>query len=79
MDFNYSIDFGEYGYIELEIPPAEDGSYRHEKEAFHFWPRNSVMMAGLPNIDNNFTIGLFMKYTGPNSFEYFADKPDEFE
>lgn len=79
LDFNYSIDFGDYGYMELEIPQADDGGYRHEKEAFHFWPRNTVMMAGLPNIENNFTIGLFMKYTGENSFEYFEGKHDEFE
>lgn len=36
------------------------------------------MLAGLPNIENNFTIGLFMKLKGPNSFEEFKT-PEEFE
>lgn len=73
IDFNYSIDFGEYGYLELEIPPDENGGYRHNPNAFHFWPRKQIMLAGLPNIENNFTIGLFMKLRGPNSYEEFKD------
>lgn len=36
------------------------------------------MLAGLPNIENNFTIGLFMRLRGPNSFEEFKDA-DQFE
>lgn len=78
IDFNYSIDFGEYGYIELEIPPDEKGQYRHNPNAFHFWPRKQIMLAGLPNIENNFTIGLFMKLRGPNSFSEFKDS-NQFE
>lgn len=78
IDFNYSIDFGEYGYIELEIPPNEKGEFRHDPNAFHFWPRKQILLAGLPNIENNFTIGLFMKLRGQNSFEDFKDA-DTFE
>ncbi len=36
------------------------------------------MLAGLPNIENNFTIGLFMKLRGLNSFEDFKS-PEHFE
>lgn len=36
-------------------------------------------MWAMPNRDGSLNIGLYMKLEGPNSFEYFKDKYDEFE
>lgn len=58
-----------HGYKELTIPPAEDGSWRMEKNALHIWPRKSFMMIALPNPDGSFTCTLFWEFKGPRSFE----------
>ena len=68
QNFNYSQNFLEYGYKELEIPPAEDGGFRMEKNALHIWPRNNYMMIALPNTDGSFTLTLFYPFEGRESF-----------
>jgi kynurenine 3-monooxygenase len=68
--FNYSQHYLEYGYKELHIPPAEDGSHRIDKHALHIWPRGQFMMIALPNVDGSFTVTLFLPYEGGEaSFE----------
>lgn len=79
LDFNFSVEFGEYGYIELDIPVDEHGNNRTHDQVFHFWPRKGVMMAGFPNPEQNHTIGLFMKTKGENSFESFGGNAEKFE
>lgn len=71
-----SQNYLEYGYKELTIPPAADGSMRMEKNALHIWPRGNYMMIALPNIDNTFTCTLFMPFEGQNSFEKLKTKED---
>jgi kynurenine 3-monooxygenase len=63
-DFTISQSDLEYGYKELSIPPAGDGSFRMEKNALHIWPRGSYMMIALPNTDGSFTVTLFYPYEG---------------
>ncbi len=59
----------EYGYKELNIPPAKNGNCMMEKNALHIWPRGKYMMIALPNTDHTFTCTLFMPFEGENSFE----------
>ena len=66
---DYSQSYLPHGYKELTIPPAEDGSWRMEKNALHIWPRKSFMMIALPNPDGSFTCTLFWEFAGPRSFE----------
>ena len=69
--FSHSIEWLPHGYKELSIPPAEDGSWRIEKNALHIWPRGGFMLIALPNLDGSFTLTLFLDYKskeGP-SFE----------
>ncbi len=86
-NFNYSQSFLEYGYKELEIPPAANGAFRIEKHALHIWPRKNYMMIALPNTEGSFTCTLFYPNQGKDSFanlqtpqdvtEFFArDFPD---
>jgi kynurenine 3-monooxygenase len=56
------------GYKELEIPPAENGGFRIEKNALHIWPRGHFMMIALPNLDGSFTVTLFHPYEGEAGF-----------
>jgi kynurenine 3-monooxygenase len=65
--FNYSQDFLEHSYKELEIPPARDcgvdptlhDGFAIEPNALHIWPRGGSMMIALPNADKSFTCTLF--------------------
>ena len=66
--FNYSQDFLRTGYKELEIPPAENGGFRIEKNALHIWPRGHFMMIALPNLDGSFTVTMFHPYEGEAGF-----------
>ncbi|PYL66823.1 MAG: kynurenine 3-monooxygenase, partial [Verrucomicrobia bacterium] len=66
-NFQYDESYLAYGYKELTIPPATDGSWRIEKNALHIWPRKSFMMIALPNPDGSFTCTLFWEFEGPRS------------
>jgi kynurenine 3-monooxygenase len=66
--FQYSQYYIDFGYKELNIPPAEDGSFRMEKNALHIWPRGNYMLIALPNIDGSFTCTLFFPFEGEPSF-----------
>jgi kynurenine 3-monooxygenase len=72
--FNYSQEFLEHGYKELEIPSNMDGSYKIENDVLHIWPRGEYMMIALPNRDGSFTCTLFMPYEGENGFDSLDDK-----
>ncbi|MBX7044911.1 MAG: FAD-dependent monooxygenase [Ignavibacteria bacterium] len=57
--FNFSQTYLEHGYKELNIPPAQNGGFRMEKNALHIWPRGTFMLIALPNLDGSFTCTLF--------------------
>ena len=67
--FDYSQDFLEVGYKELNIPANEDGSHKLDNSSLHIWPRGNFMLIALPNLDGSFTCTLFMPFKGENSFE----------
>lgn len=67
--FNYSQEYLEHGYKELEIPSNLDGSYKIENDVLHIWPRGEYMMIALPNRDGSFTCTLFMPYEGEYGFD----------
>ena len=67
--FNYSQDFINVGYKELNIPANKDGSHKLDRNSFHIWPRGEFMLIAMPNLDGSFTCTLFMPFEGENSFE----------
>ena len=72
--FNYSQEFLNTGYKELNIPPNADGTHKLDKNSFHIWPRGDYMLIALPNLDGSFTCTLFMPFEGENSFAALTDK-----
>lgn len=58
----------EYGYKELVISPANDGSFKLEKNALHIWPRGNFMLIALPNFEGSYTCTLFLPFEGELSF-----------
>jgi kynurenine 3-monooxygenase len=57
-------DMLEYGYKELTLPAASDGSPCIERNALHIWPRGGFMLIALPNTDGSFTVTLFLALKG---------------
>lgn len=74
--FNYSQEFLNIGYKELNIPSNPDGSHKLDKNSFHIWPRGEYMLIALPNLEGSFTCTLFMPFEGKNSFESLKDRED---
>ncbi|MER7890812.1 NAD(P)/FAD-dependent oxidoreductase [Micromonospora sp. NPDC094482] len=62
-----SLDFLDYGYKELTIPPL-GGDFALNPDALHIWPRGTSMMIALPNPDRSFTCTLFWPTHGTASF-----------
>ncbi len=74
--FNYSQEFLNIGYKELNIPANADGTHKLDKNSFHIWPRGEYMLIALPNLDGSFTCTLFMPFEGENSFDSLKDVSD---
>ncbi|MEL1245755.1 NAD(P)/FAD-dependent oxidoreductase [Flavobacterium sp. DGU11] len=72
--FNYSQEFLNTGYKELNIPANPDGTHKLDKNSFHIWPRRDFMLIAMPNLDGSFTCTLFMPFEGEYSFEALKDK-----
>ncbi|MFC3500899.1 FAD-dependent oxidoreductase [Micromonospora krabiensis] len=62
-----SLDFLDYGYKELTIPPL-GGDFALDPDALHIWPRGTSMMIALPNPDRSFTCTLFWPTHGTAAF-----------
>jgi len=74
--FNYSQEFLDTGYKELNIPANPDGTHKLDKHSFHIWPRGKYMLIALPNIDGSFTCTLFMPFEGENSFDALTNRKE---
>lgn len=72
--FNYSQEFLDHGYKELEIPAGDAGSWQIEKNALHIWPRQNYMLIALPNLDGSFTVTLFLPFDGQPGFDQLVDE-----
>jgi len=66
--FDSSQEYLDYGYKELTLPPAVDGTFALKAQALHIWPRHTYMMIALPNTDATFTCTLFWPSEGKPSF-----------
>jgi kynurenine 3-monooxygenase len=65
---NYSQEYLEWGYKELTLTAAPDGSSLIELTALHVWPRNHCLIVSHPNRDNSHTLTLFLPFEGEDSF-----------
>lgn len=72
--FDYSQQFLNTGYKELNIPANPDGTHKMDKNSFHIWPRGEFMFIAMPNTDGSFTCTLFMPFEGENSFASLKDR-----
>lgn len=71
MDF--SQEYIDHAYVELNIPPTETGDYAMDPHHLHIWPRHTFMMIALPNRDKSFTVTLFMPWCNFDGIKTEAD------
>lgn len=74
--FNFSQEYLQHGYKEIEMPAMSGGGHKIEDDALHIWPRHGYMMIALPNLDGSFTCTLFMPFGGGHGFDDL-DTPDK--
>jgi kynurenine 3-monooxygenase len=65
---NYCQEYLEWGYKELTLAAAPDGSSLIELTALHVWPRNHCLVVSHPNRDHSHTLTLFLPFEGADSF-----------
>ncbi|CAD6200189.1 unnamed protein product [Caenorhabditis auriculariae] len=59
--FNYSQEYIEHGYVELNILPKSD-EFALEENVFHLWPRGHFTLIALANKDKTFTVTIFAPF-----------------
>lgn len=67
--FDYNQKYIEHGYLELCIPPGDNGSFQMPANYLHIWPRGEFMMIALPNQDCSWTVTLFMPFRNFKSLD----------
>lgn len=65
---NFSQQYWEQGYKELDVRATGNDGWAAEKNVIHIWPRGHYMLIGFPNIDGSFTCSLHIPFEGPLSF-----------
>lgn len=73
---NFSREFLEWGYKELNLPPRADGSSQLRLEALHVWPRGHCLIVSHANRDGSHTLTLFLPFEGRDSFETLRSDDD---
>jgi kynurenine 3-monooxygenase len=71
--FNYSQQYLDHGYLELNIPSVPEGRWPSPKPAVHLWPRVRYMLLGLPNLDGSLVCSLHLPLEGESSFASLTD------
>lgn len=65
---DYRQEFLDWGYKELTIPAAADGTAATELFGLHVWPGDRALMVAHPNVDRSLTCTVFLPLDGPGSF-----------
>jgi kynurenine 3-monooxygenase len=73
--FNYSQEYIDQGYKELDVSVAAARAWGLEK-AIQIWPRGGYMLIGFPNLDGSFTLALHLPYEGDPSYASIRSEPD---
>ncbi|HKO57472.1 MAG TPA: NAD(P)/FAD-dependent oxidoreductase [Thermoanaerobaculia bacterium] len=73
---NFSKEFLEWGYKELNLPARADGSSQLRLNALHVWPRGHCLIVSHANRNGSHTLTLFLPFDGPDSFATLATPSD---
>jgi kynurenine 3-monooxygenase len=73
---NYSREFLEWGYKELNLPARADGTSQLRLNALHVWPRGHCLIVSHANRNGSHTLTLFLPFEGADSFEQLRQPAD---
>lgn len=73
---NFTKEFLEWGYKELNLPAHPDGSSQLRLNALHVWPRGHCLIVSHANRNGSHTLTLFLPFEGPDSFEQLRTPAD---
>jgi kynurenine 3-monooxygenase len=73
---NFSKEFLEWGYKELNLPARPDGSSQLRLNALHVWPRGHCLIVSHANRNGSHTLTLFLPFEGPDSFATLRERSD---
>jgi kynurenine 3-monooxygenase len=73
---DYHQEFHEWGYMELTLHAAPDGTSKVDLTALHVWPRRHCMIVSHPNLNGSHTLTLLLPFHGEDSFATMRT-PDE--
>ncbi|HEV7919681.1 MAG TPA: NAD(P)/FAD-dependent oxidoreductase [Thermoanaerobaculia bacterium] len=65
---NFSKEFLEWGYKELNLPARADGTSQLRLNALHVWPRGHCLIVSHANRNGSHTLTLFLPFEGADSF-----------
>ncbi|MBV9494199.1 MAG: FAD-dependent monooxygenase [Acidobacteria bacterium] len=71
---NFSKEFLEWGYKELNLPARPDGTSQLKLNALHVWPRGHCLIVSHANRNGSHTLTLFLPFEGPDSFATLPDR-----
>ena len=72
--FRDSTELLSHGYKELLFPALPEGGYSIEPHALHIWPRGSLMLMALANLDGSFTGTLYLPRAGEDGFDELTSR-----
>ncbi|MBB5851202.1 FAD-dependent oxidoreductase [Amycolatopsis umgeniensis] len=72
----FSQSYLDWGWRELHIPAAADGTHRMADDVFHLWPRGDIMMFAHPNRDGSFTCSCVLPFHGTHGFDSLRTAAD---
>lgn len=70
---NFSKEFLEWGYKELNLAARPDGSSQLRLNALHVWPRGHCLIVSHANRNGSHTLTLFLPFEGADSFEQLRE------
>jgi kynurenine 3-monooxygenase len=73
---DFRQDFLPWGYKELSILAAPDGTHQMEKHALHIWPCGDHMLFALPNMDGSFNGVCTLPFEGEHGFDSIQSDED---
>lgn len=73
---NFSKEFLEWGYKELNLPARPDGTSQLRLNALHVWPRGHCLIVSHANRNGSHTLTLFLPFEGADSFATLRTPPD---
>lgn len=76
MDFKFTQDYSNYGYIETYIPANSQNEFAFNQHSFHIWTNDDFHIIAMPNKNKTFTCNVFLPLEGQYSFETMKTNED---